>query len=93
MMTLNFTLDLRSGQVPGERPNFENQNFLPNTYLSCPVVSQDSKNDICFVVRQLEIRKIKFQKVDVITITRFLGYCTAKNKDIGSNLCSHVDDT
>ena len=46
-----------------------------------------------FVVRQLQIPKIAFQKSDVITITWFLGHCIAKNKDIGLKFCTHAGHT
>ena len=73
--------------------HFENQNLPLKTYLSCPVLFQDSKNVICFVVRQLEIPTIDFQKSDVITLTWPLGHCTAKNKDIGLKFCTAIVGT
>ena len=79
-----------SGQ---KRSDFENQQFLFKTYLSCPVFSQDSKNVIYFDVRQLEMPKNAIQKSDVITFTWFLGHCTAKNEDIGLKFCKPVCNT
>ena len=60
--------------------NFQNQNFILKTCLSCAVLPQDSTNVIYFYVRQFEMPKIAFQKV---TSSHFLFYhCTAKYKDI-----------
>ena len=55
-----------------KRSNFKKSKFPFKTYLSCPVLSQDSKNVICFVVRQIEIPKIKCKKVTSLPL---LGYC------------------
>ena len=59
--------------------------------MSCAELSQDSKNVVCFYVRQLEMPKNDaFHKCDVITFTWFLGHCTAKNKDIALKFCMRV---
>ena len=44
----------RSGQIG---LNIQTQNFHYEACLSCPVLSQDSKNDLCFDVRRLEMPK------------------------------------
>ena len=75
-------------KIRSKNSNFETQHFLFKTSVFCPVLSQDSKNAICFDVRQLKIPNIAFQRSDVITFTWLLGHCTAKNKDIGSKFCS-----
>ena len=62
MVTLIFISDPRLGQVQVKKSNFEIQNFLLETYLSCPVLSQDSKSAICFEVRELEMPKMRFKK-------------------------------
>ena len=49
----------RSGQIG---LNIQTQNFHYEACLSCPVLSQDSKNDLCFDVRRLEAQKNVFQK-------------------------------
>ena len=51
---------VKLGQI---RSNFQCQNLLTKTCLSCQVLSQDSKNVIHFYVQQLEKQKITFQKV------------------------------
>ena len=61
----------QKGQTGSKRPNFHNQKFLPKTYLSCPGLSQDSKNVSYFYLGQLEMPKIVFQKSDIITFTCF----------------------
>ena len=55
MVTLIFIFDPSSGQ---KRSNFEAQKFPFKTYLSCPILSQDSKYVICSDVRQLEMPKM-----------------------------------
>ena len=62
------------------------------TYLSFPVLSQDSKIVVCFEVQRLEIPKNEIQKSDVITFTRVLGHCTARNKDIRLKVFTLVVD-
>ena len=47
--------------------------FFERICLSCPVLSQDSTNVICFVGNF----KMEFQKSDVNTLNCFLGLCTA----------------
>ena len=74
MVTLILTFDVRSGQVQVKKVK------LKKTCLYCPVLSQVSKNVLCFVD---DTSKKEFQKSDVISLTCFLGHCTAKNKDIG----------
>ena len=86
MVAFIFRFDPRKGQYKvklGQKmSNFQNQNFHLKTCLSCPVLSQDSKNVIYFYVRQLEMSKIAFQKSDVINFTCFFDHRTAKFKDI-----------
>ena len=50
-------LQVKQGQIMS---NVKIQNFPTKVYLSCAVLSQDSKKYICFYVRQLEMRKIAF---------------------------------
>ena len=94
MVAFIFGFDPRKGQykvkLGQKRSNFQNQNFLLKTNLSCPVLSQDSKNVIYFYVRQLEMPKIAFQKSDVITFIWFFDHCTAKYKDIALKFCMYV---
>ena len=94
MVTFIFKLDPRKGQLHVKigyiMSNFKIQNFPLQICLSCADLSQDSKNVICFYVRQLEMPKIAFQKCDVITFTWFSGHCTAKNKDIALKFCVRV---
>ena len=94
MVAFIFTFDPRSGHVQVKNGQIlKVKIFFKKTYLFCSVLSQDSKNVICFVVQQFEIPKIDFQKYDVITINRFLGHFTAKNKDIGLKVCTTVGNT
>ena len=81
MVKFIFTFDLKLGEVKVRKAKFWKSRFSLKPYLSCPVLSQDSKNVIWFVLRHLEIPKIKFQKVTSLPIP-FLGHCSAKNKDI-----------
>ena len=72
MVTLIFISDTRSGQVQVKKVKFETQKiFSKHTYL-VQFLSQDSKNIICFDVRQLEMPKIEVKT----------GHCIARNKDI-----------
>ena len=78
-------------KVRSKRSNFENQDFLLKTYLSCPLLSQDSKNVIFFFPydnQKFQINRVS--KMVAITSTCFLGHCAAKNKDIGLKFCTHV---
>ena len=64
MVTIIFTFDLRSGHVQ-VKSQILRKKLSFKTYISCLVLSQDSKNAICFVVRQLEIPKIENQKTSL----------------------------
>ena len=77
MVTLFFISDPRSSQGQVKKVKFRDLKNIFETYLYCPVLSQDSKNVICFDMRQLEIPKIAIQKSDVITFTWCFGHCTA----------------
>ena len=65
MVTFIFKFNPRKGQSHVKLDQicsyFRNQNFLTETWLSCPVLSQDSKNVIYFGLRQSEMPKIVFQ--------------------------------
>ena len=86
--------DQREGQCQVKlcqiRSNFQIQNFLTKNMPIFPVLSQNPKNVIHFHVHQLEIQKMGFKKSYVIILTRFLGYFTAKNKDIALKFCMRV---
>ena len=91
MVTFIFKFDPRKGPLQVKLgqiwSNFKTQNFLTQVYLSCAVLSQNSKNVVYFYLRQLEMPKISFQGCDVITFTWFFGQCTGKNKDIALKFC------
>ena len=84
-----------SGQ---KRSNFETQHFLLKTYLSCPVLSKDSKNHL-FCRMTIRISKKWVSKNDVITSlncvhlflahnsipTRYFGF-----KDMLKIFCRHI---
>ena len=74
---------LTQGQVKfrSKRSNFETPNFYCET-IPCSFLSQDSKNTICFVVRQCEVPTIALQNVTSSPLPVFY-HCTSKNKDIG----------
>ena len=84
MVAFIFRFDPRKGQykvkLGQKRSNFQNQNFHLKTCLSCPVLSQDSKNVIYFYVRQLEMPKIAFQKVTSSPLPGFLTIAQPKIK-------------
>ena len=61
-------------------------------YLSRPILSQDSKNIICFDVRQTKIRKIAFHKFDVITFTWFSAIAQPQIKVFPLSLFTPVVD-
>ena len=65
------------------RANFQIRNFLIKTYVSCLVLSQHSKNNLCFFyVRKIEMPRIAFKNVTSSPVpTCFFGHCTAKNKN------------
>ena len=72
MVAFSLKLDPRNGQYKVKKGStFQNQNFPRKTCLSCPVLSQNYKNAICYV-RQLEIPKNVFQKVTSWTLPGFL---------------------
>ena len=55
------------------------------------VLSQDSKNVICFHVEQLQMPKIMFPKKWRHDFFLFFFFnCTAKNRDIPLKLCMRV---
>ena len=60
--------------------NFPNQNFLPKTWLSCPVSSQDSKNVIYFNVQELGMQKMAFQIETSSPLPGFLTIAKPKMK-------------
>ena len=95
MMILIFTFHLRSGQVQVKKGQISNiEIFILKTHLSCPVLSENSKNVICFVVPQLKIPKNRAsKKVISLPFLYFLGHCTAKNKDVGLKFCTLVGGT
>ena len=78
---------LTSGQVKfrSKRSNFENRNLFWKTYLSCPVLSQDSKNVICFILRPLEIPKIEFKVVTSLPLPGFWTIAQPKIKILARN--------
>ena len=89
MVTFIFTIDLRSGQ---KTSNFGSQNFLLKLYLFCSVLFLDSKK--CHFCRTTTTNsKSRVSKNDVVTINQFLGYFTAKNKDIGLKLSTTIGNT
>ena len=75
---------LTQGQVKfrSKRSNFETPNFYCEA-IPCSFLSQDSKNAICFDVRQCEVPTIAFQNVTSSPLPVFFYHCTSKNKDIG----------
>ena len=85
MVAFIFKFGLRKGQCQAKLDQissiFQMQHFLTKTCLSCPVLSQDSKN-VYFHVRQIEMPKTAFQKSDVITFTQVFLPLHSKNKDI-----------
>ena len=74
---------LTQGQVKfgSKRWNLETPNFYCET-IPCSFLSQDSKNTICFDVRQCEVPTIALQNVTSSPLPVFY-HCTSKNKDIG----------
>ena len=66
-----FRFDPRKGQynvkIGQIRSNFQSQNFLPITCLSCPASSKNSKNVIYFYVRQLEM-PIKILPLNLVCV-------------------------
>ena len=94
MVPLIFKVDPNKGQLQVKlgqiKSNLKIQNLLTKICLSCADLSQESKKDIYFYVRQLEMLKNAFQKCEVITFNWFFGHCTAKNKDIALNFCMRV---
>ena len=67
------------GQTRSNKVRFSNLKLYYKTCLCRPVLSRDSKNVVCFYVRQSEMPKIAFQKV---MSSHLLVDCAAKNKDI-----------
>ena len=80
MVTLVFIFDPRSDQISIKRWDFEAR-FL-NICLSSLVLSQDSKDVVCFHVRQLEMPKSLLKQVTSAPLPGFFCHCTAKNKYI-----------
>ena len=72
MVTFIFTFDLRSGYVQVKNIKFWRSKFSFKIIPFCSVLSQNSKNSIRFVVRQLQIRKIEFQRNDVMSFASSL---------------------
>ena len=66
------------------RSSSQVENLRTKTDLSCPDLSQDSKNVICYYVRQLKMPKKSFKKVALPLSGRYFDYCTAKTKGIAS---------
>ena len=64
------------------RSNVQIQNFLTKTYLSCPIMCQDSKYIIYFRLWHLKMSNTPFRRCEVIAFTCFFHHCTTKNKDI-----------
>ena len=71
MGTPIFISDPSSGQFQVKRSNFQIQCFLLSTYLSCPVLPQDSNNVICFDVQLSEMQKMRLRE---ITSSPFPGF-------------------
>ena len=84
MVTLISIFSPRKGQSqvkPDQiRSNFQIRNFHTKTYLSCQVLSQDSRNVIHFDVRQLKMPEMRFKKVTSPLPTWFLAIAQPKIK-------------
>ena len=93
IVTFIFTFDLRSGQFQVKKGQIlTKQNLKKHAYFSV-FFSQDSKNVVLFCCTTIGNSKNRVSKNDVITINRFLGHFTAKNKDIGWKFCTTVGNT
>ena len=71
MVALIFIFDPSSGQVQAITGQISKLKTFFQTYLSYPVLSQDSKNVICFDVRQLGMSKNAIQKVTLSPLPSF----------------------
>ena len=86
MVAFIFRFDSRNDQykvkLSQKTSNFQDQKFLLKTYVSCPVLSQNSKNVIYFYERQFKMSKIALKKWRHQLSLFFFYHCTTKNKDI-----------
>ena len=82
---------LTQGQAKfrSKKSNFETQKFIFRTYLSCPVLSQDSKNVIFFAVQKIELHKKRFKKVTLSPLPGFWAFAQPKMKILVWN-CVHL---
>ena len=72
---------VKEGQI---RSNVQIQNFLTETCLSCPVLSQNSNKYYLFLRTTIKIQKIAFKKVT--SNLPVFCHCTARNKDVALKL-------
>ena len=97
MVTLNFTFDLRSGQIQVKKAKLWKSIFSlkKHAYISCPVLSQDSKNAIFLSFDNLKFRKkSSFKKVVWFPLLGFGAIAQPKIKiPIGLTFCTHVGGT
>ena len=82
MVTLTFTSDPESGQVQAQKGQILKFIFL---LLSCPVLFQDSKNDICFAAQLYEIPKTAFRKMTSAHLPGFSSIAQPKIKTLARN--------
>ena len=88
MVTLIFTFDPRSGQVRVKKVKMWKSKFsLKNMPILSSFASAFPK---CHLCRRTTLKnsQTRVSKSDVITLTCFLGHCTAKNKDFGLRFCT-----